>query len=251
MKKGFWTVTTEVIKKADIILEVLDARMPELTRIEKFESKAKHFGKKVILVINKADIVSRKTIASISRYYSDLDYVVVSCKKDKGISDLIKMIKDKIKHEKIKVAVIGYPNTGKSSLINRLSKSGKARTSSESGFTKGMQLINGKQGLMLVDTPGIVPFADRDEVRLGLVSGISPEKLKDPENVAYELIKIFKRNNPAAFEKTYSISCALEPYEILEKIAKNSNMLRKGGMVDEKRAAIRLLFDWHRGKIRI
>jgi len=251
MKKGFWTVVNEVIRKADIILELLDARMPELTRIEKLEAKAKHFGKKVILVINKSDIISKNSLETIDRYYKDTDHVMVSCKKSTGIFNLIKMIKKLVKSDKIKVAVIGYPNTGKSSLINKLSKGGKAKTSSESGFTKGKQLITGKQGLMLVDTPGVVPFADRDEVRLGLVSGISPEKLDDPETVAYELVKIINRNNHKVLAEVYSIDSELNEYETIEAIGAKNNMLRKGGIVDEKRAAIKLLYDWHKGKIKI
>ena len=104
---------------------------------------------------------------------------------------------------------------------------------------------------MLFDTPGVVPFADRDEIRLGLTSGISPEKLEDPEGVAYELINIFKENNPEALKREYNINPDQEPDEILVEIGKNNNMLVKKGIIDEKRAAIKLLFDWHKGRIKL
>lgn len=249
MKKGFWIVVQEVIRKSDIVLEVLDARMPDLTRIRKFENYAKMHGRIVILVINKIDIVSEDALNNIKKKYENLDYVLVSSKMFKGITTLITLIKSKIKKDKIKVSIIGYPNTGKSFLINKLSKRGRARTSSESGFTKGLQLIVGRSGLMLVDTPGVVPYGDRDEIRLGLVSGISPSKLKNPDLVAYELIKMFCRNNPRALEKEYKINANQKMEEILEEIGKNRNMLKKKGLVDEKRAAIQLLNDWHKGKI--
>ncbi|MCH8329387.1 MAG: 50S ribosome-binding GTPase [Nanoarchaeota archaeon] len=149
-----------------------------------------------------------------------------------------------------KVAVIGYPNTGKSTLINKLSSGGRARTSSESGFTHGKQLIAGK-GFMLMDTPGIVPFADRDEVRLGLVSGISPSKLEDPDVVATKLIHIFKKNNPSEFSGYYGVDMSLDSYSILLEIGKKRHMLLKKGEIDERRAAISVLEDWHKGKIKL
>ncbi|MAE43067.1 hypothetical protein CMO93_04800 [Candidatus Woesearchaeota archaeon] len=251
MKKGFWIVVREIIRKSDIILEVLDARMPELTRNKKFEDYAKKYGKKVILVFNKADLVSKSAVEIIKNRYKTSDYALISCKMFMGINELIKEIKSKFKKEKINVAVIGYPNTGKSSLINKLSKGGKAKTSSESGFTKGLQLIAGKAGLMLIDTPGVVPYGDRKEILLGLTSAISPSKLNDPDIVAYELIKMFKRNNPIALEKEYGLDSKLDPEKLLFEFGKKRNMLMKKGVVDERRAAIQLLTDWHKGKIRV
>ena len=251
MKKGFWIVVKDMIRKADVILEILDARMPELTRNKKLEKYATISGKRLIFVINKIDIVSPKTIESIEKRYSNQDYVLVSSTLGKGMDQFIRLIKGKTKKEAFKVAVIGYPNTGKSSLINRLSKGGKAKTSLESGYTKGMQLIGGKSGIMLIDTPGVVPYGARKEVMLGLTSAISPDKLNDPEEVAYELLNIFKRNNPIALEKEYGLNADLIPEELLLEFGKKRNMLAKKGLVDERRAAIQLLTDWHKGKIRL
>lgn len=251
MKKGFWIVVKDIIRKADVILEVLDARFPELTRIRKLEGYAYFFKKPVIYVVNKADLVSKTTLEKNIREFPGPDTVVISAKKLKGINGLIKKIKSKTKIEDVKVAVIGYPNTGKSSLINKLSSGGKARTSSESGFTKGLQLIAGKDNLRLFDTPGIVPFRDRDELRLGLVSGISPSKLKNPDIVAYKLVSIFMKNNPGVLEKAYGVDTKLNPEDFLIELGKKNYMLMKGGIVDERRAAIQFLNDFHKGKIKI
>lgn len=251
MKKGFWVVVKNIMRKADVILEILDARMTELTRIKRLEDYAAELNKPLILVVNKTDLASKAKIHAIKESYKGLDYVLVSSKKFKGIRELVRLIKSKVKAERIQVACIGYPNTGKSSLINILSKGGRAATSSESGFTRGIQFISGKGGLFLFDTPGIVPFEERDEIRLGLISGISPTKLEDPEIVAYELIKIFKENNPGALKEVYGLDTSLEPDEILIEFGKKYNMLIKGGIVDERRAAIKLLTDWHNGKIKI
>ncbi len=251
MKKGFWTVVKDIIRKADIVLEVLDARLPELTRIRKMEKIASICKKPVILVINKADIVSGAALKKLKKQYKDSNSIIISTKLSKGINMLVKKIKDETKTGNTIVAVIGYPNTGKSSLINQLSLGGKARTSSESGFTKGLQLIAGKNNLRLFDTPGVVPFSDRDELRLGLVSSISPSKLKDPDMVAVKLLKIFMMANPSALEEAYGIDGKLSPDEFLTEFGKKRNMLIKGGIVDERRAAIQLLIDWHKGKIKV
>ena len=251
MKKGFWVVVNDIIRRSDVVLEVLDARMPELTRVKKLEDDAIKYGKKLIFVINKIDLVSSSTIKSIIEKYAGLDYIMISSKSPKNINDLIKLIKTKIRAKVIRVAFIGYPNTGKSSLLNTLSKHGRAKSSAESGFTRGIQLIAGKAGLMLIDTPGVVPFEDRDELRLGLVSGISPSKLDDPDLVAYKLIDMFKQSNSNAFKEVYGVDVSLDTDELLIEIAKKMNMFRKGGVADEDRAARQLLSDWHKGKIKL
>jgi len=247
MKKGYWIVVQDIIRKSDIVLEVLDARFPELTRIRRLEEYVSFHGKKLIIVVNKADIISVHKIKNLKKNYKE--YVLLSTKNSKGISELIRRIRN-IKIKKPRLAVIGYPNTGKSSLINRLSRGGRARTSSESGFTRGIQFISGKSGIMLIDTPGIVPFKDRDELRLGLVSGISPSKLEDPYMVAYKLIGMFIEENPYALRICYDIN-AETPEDFLDGFGKKNNMLLKGGIVDETRAAIKILNDWHEGKIKL
>jgi len=201
---------------------------------------------KLILVINKADLISKKTRDKVKTEFKNSKYVLLSSKNSKNFGELIKLIRNKGK-----VAVIGYPNTGKSTLINKLSSGGKARTSTESGFTKGKQLIAGKFGIMLMDTPGIVPFEDRDEIRLGLVSGISPSKLENPDMVATKLIYMFKKNNSLEFEKYYGVDMSLDSYSILIDIGKKRHMLLKKGEIDERRAAISVLEDWHKGKIKL
>ncbi len=241
MKKGYWTTVKDIIRKSDIVLEILDARFPELTRIRKMEEYASFHKKQVILVINKIDIVSGTTSKKIKKEFPDS--ILISTKSSKGINKLIRKLRN------AKVAVIGYPNTGKSSVINKLSKGGRARTSSESGFTKGFQLIAGKNNLKLFDTPGVVPFRERDELRLGLVSGISPSKLTDPDVVAYKLIKILMKTNPFALQIAYGIKASSEDFLI--EFGRKNNMLIKGGIIDERRAAIQFLTDWHKGKIKL
>ena len=102
-----------------------------------------------------------------------------------------------------------------------------------------------------MDTPGIVPFEDRDEIRLGLVSGISPSKLENPDLVVTKLIHIFKKNNPLEFGEYYGVDMSLDSYNILLEIGKKKHMLLKKGEIDERRAAISILEDWHKGRIKL
>ena len=118
MKQGFWIVVKDLIRKADVILEILDARMPDLTRNKRLEQYAAASGKRLMLVINKKDLISENAIRSIEKSYSGRDYALVCSRSHKSISRFIGQIKSKAKKDKLKVAVIGYPNTGKSSLIN-------------------------------------------------------------------------------------------------------------------------------------
>ncbi len=240
-KRTPYQIIKHIIQRADVVIEVLDARMPELTRNKALEEK---IDKPLILVANKSDLVSRRAHAKLK------DYVRISAKKAQGIGELIRLIKSKTKWRKPWVAFIGYPNTGKSCLINQLSKGGRARISSESGFTKGYQYIAGRGDIMLVDSPGIIPFEARDEVRLGLISGLSPEKLEDPDIVAAELIKLLKINNPKSIGRAYDIDINQSSEKIILAFGKKRHMLLKGGKIDVKRAAIDILRDWHKGKIK-
>jgi ribosome biogenesis GTPase A len=247
MKQGIGTVVKNIIRRADVVLEILDARMPELTRNSRMEALAKSCGRRVVLVINKIDLLSPAARKQLESWYLG-KAVPFSAKRRFGVPALIRAI-NAGKGAPKKIAVIGYPNTGKSSIINLLSAGGKAKTSSESGYTRGLQLIKGKEGLMLFDTPGIVPFEDRDEIRLGLIAGVSPSKLEDPDIVACALIELFLNSNPEALA-AYGAGAGA-PEEILVGLAEKWNMRGKGGVADEKRAAIKMLMDWHAGKLKL
>src|SRR3989338_68180 len=143
MKKNFWIVVDNIIRKADVILEVLDARMPSITRNTQLEQEIAKYGRQLIIVINKTDLIGKDAMQILKSEFSGTKHIFCSCKEFTGVGMLIGLIKRSMNKEIIKVAVIGYPNTGKSSIINLLSRGGRAKTSSESGITRGIQLING------------------------------------------------------------------------------------------------------------
>jgi ribosome biogenesis GTPase A len=251
----FWRIVDKVIFESDILLEVVDARMPNLTRNKKAESMIRRKRKSLILVINKSDLITRSMRMSFSRNLDSKEAVFVSCKERTGIFALKEMIfrlAEKRRHSNyIKVGVIGYPNTGKSSVINVLSGFKEvAKTSPIAGFTTGVQWIRGKGELMFLDTPGVIPPDEKDETEQALMSIIDPDKLQNPDSAAMRIIQLFIDNNRSGLEKFYGVSAkAGDASEILLEIGRKKNFLVKGGQVDERRTAMAIIRDWQRGSL--
>ncbi len=240
MVKSFWDAVNKVIEQADIIVEVLDARYIEGTRNQELEDKAKAAGKKVILAINKSDLISKSAIDRSKGIY-------ISATKEWGMGELRRAMFadiDKTKEKNI-IGVVGYPNVGKSSVINALTGKEAALTSPQSGFTKGRQLIKMKEGLYMLDTPGVLPYMEKDKAKHALISATDFSKIKDPESVALELIE----SNGEQIKRHYQVK-GEDSEEILEEVAKRLGKLKKGGVPDTMNAARTIIMDWQRGNIK-
>ncbi len=237
--KPFWPAVNKVIKYSNIIIEVLDARFPELTRNVEIEDKIKR--KKLILVLNKCDLVDKKEVEA---YAKKNDAIFVSATKRLGTTMLKKRI-IALSKGRTTVGVLGYPNTGKSSLINALAGRKAAKTSPQSGYTKGRQLIKMSPNIYLFDTPGVLPYKEKDELKHSLTATKDFTKVKDPDLVAYELVKL-KRSTIKKFYKLKSS----DPEELLEELGQKLGKLKKGGEVNIDATARILLRDWQRGKIK-
>ena len=247
----------EVIRISDIVLEVLDARFIEATRNMELERMILDLGKKIIFVLNKADLID---VAELKKNI-DLEglkpYVLVSCRTRNGIRELrtrIKIEAKKLKQERnTHIGIIGYPNTGKSSLVNVIAGGGRAKTASESGFTKGMQKIRLAKGVLLLDTPGVMPEreapAQRTEhaKKLSFIGVKTFDRAKNPEFIVFELMK----ENPGVFEKFYGIDANGDSEKLIEEFGRKNKFLAKGGSVNIDRAARAILKDWQFGKIRV
>jgi len=238
--KNFWGIVNRVLKHVDIIILVQDARFPEQTENIELEDKAEE--KPIIHVLNKSDLVNKKTIEKYKRKYKNCVYM--SAREHQGTSILLQKILELSQGKNSIVGVFGYPNTGKSSIINALKGRKSAPTSPRAGYTKTRQLIRITDNIFLMDTPGVLPYMDNDPTKLAMIGSIDISKAKDPDLAAMELID----NKKTLICKYYGVKGS-NPEKILSEIAIKYKKLIKGGKPNINETARMLLRDWQRGKI--
>ncbi len=242
---SFWVHVNEVIERADIIIEVLDARMIKETRNIEVEHKVKDAKKILLYCINKCDLASKEKTQKLSHFLKP--GVFISSKEKLGTTILKKKILELSRGKPVTVGVLGYPNVGKSSVINALSGRGAARTSSQSGFTKGVQKVKVDNKIMLIDTPGVFPYGEKDAYKHTLTSSIDAAQLRDPEQMALRFIEDKKE----LVKKHYNIPKEMnDGDDILEFIAIQLKLFSKGKVPDIIRTSRRVLQEWQFGKMR-
>lgn len=247
---GFWTIVDVVLKKSDIVLMVVDARNPDMSNNRVLEDLLIKRRKRTVLVFNKIDLISREALDKLKKDHEDAFFI--SAINNIGIKKFktsLLIIAKRLGLDKPRIGVVGYPNVGKSALINVLAKRAKAPIAAYAGTTRGIQKIR-TGTLEILDTPGVVPLGD-NEVKLGFIGAKNPEKLRNPDKVAWEILGFIVKKNKKALESFYGISSDGEVYEILLEIGKKRGFLLKGGVIDERRTAIQIILDWQRGKLRI
>lgn len=258
-RKKYPSIAQSIIENADIILEVLDARFAEETRNEEFEKEILDKKKRVIYVLNKSDLVQKRNLDKIHLY----PRVFISCIKRIGIKDLRNLIKkearmvdkiiDKDKSGKVTVGVIGYPNTGKSSLINLLIGRSAAGVSAQSGFTKSLQKLRLTEDIQLLDSPGVIPEKDyssfdREKIAKHAKLGARDySKVNDPEMAVAELVSEFAE----ALEKHYGFKFEGDAEIFIEKLGKKKGFMKTKGTVDDDKTSRFVLREWQEGKIKI
>ncbi|RMD45904.1 hypothetical protein D6829_00960 [Candidatus Pacearchaeota archaeon] len=246
-RKKYPEIAREVVGESDILLEVLDARFADEMRNKDLEEFAKSGGKKIIFVLNKSDLLKKPKKTKLK------PSILVSVKTKKGISTLREILRihtKKIKKSKVVVGVIGFPNTGKSSLINVLARSAKTKTSKQAGFTRGIQKIRLFENVVLLDTPGVISkdtySTKREKFAIATIFGArSASDVRDPEVVVTTLFEKFKER----LNKHYDID-ANDSEEFLERLAESKKFLLKKGKKDTERAARKVLRDWQEGRIK-
>ncbi len=244
--RTFWNMVNRVIQGSDILLLVLDARMAQGTRNLEIEDKVAASGKPLIFVLNKCDLVDKPILEQYKRFIPNS--IFISAKHHLGTV----MLREKILRTagrlnidtKVRVGVLGYPNVGKSSLINALKGKGSAKTSSISGYTKHIQKVRTSR-IILLDTPGVIPYKEKNDFKHNVIGTIDHSKEKEPDYVAVSLMHMF----PGVIEKCYGVETITDKEQTLENIAIVRNMVKKGSKPDVIRAAKMILKDWQTGDI--
>ncbi|MDO8563824.1 MAG: GTPase [Nanoarchaeota archaeon] len=254
-KISFPAQVKNIIRISDIVLEIVDARYITESRIPELEEIIKEQEKMLVHVVTKIDLVDVKKLKESEQAKDLSNPVFISCKTKEGIKNLrerIHILAKKFKdRERVHIGVIGYPNTGKSSVISILARRAAAPVSSQSGFTKSMSKIRFSKGILLLDGPGVVPtkenlFGDQDLKKHALLGVHVPESVRNPDLIVFELMKM----NPGRLEKHYDIESEGDVEKLLQLLGERWIILKKKGEVDSDKTARRILKDWHTGKIK-
>lgn len=240
-----------VVREADIVLLIVDARMPKLSRNSELDLLANRMNKRIVTVFNKCDLLSNETLSRLRN--TNKGSFFVSGTKNSGIDklrDYLLTEGKKLGFHTTRVGVVGYPNVGKSAIINALLGIRISKVASHAGMTKKIKY--GKAlGLKIIDTPGVIPFDDK-ETKLGLIAAKDAEDMKNPERLVIRIIELFLEQNPKSLADFYGVSLENnKPYDLFLEIGKKRGFLMKGGVVDEHRAAMKIIMDWQRGKIKL
>lgn len=243
----YWEVVRRMVYEADVVMEIADARFPEKSRNRELEEIVRRARKKLVIVLNKSDLISKRG-AERAKEGIEERCVFVSAKKRSGAGMLRAEIEGLAQGGEAKVAIVGYPNTGKSSIINMLKGRKAARTSSTAGFTKGKQYVRISSRVLLIDTPGVIPPRENDETLMALTGMKSSHQLKDLEGTGMDVAEYLFRTMGEELKGFYGVE-AKDGEEFLEKLAMKRKKLVSGGRPDTNAAARILIDDFQKGAI--
>ena len=287
-RKAYIKILDQVIENSDVILEVLDARDPLICRNLELENKIKNNKKKLILVLNKIDLIPIQNAIDWQKYLSNefpcilfksntqikntnlsqsnlfdknikekKEYIenILKSNKSIGNEELLNILKNYSRIDvgiksNIVVGVIGIPNVGKSSLINSLTRGKNVGVSNIPGYTKGLQEIILDNNIRLLDCPGIVMSNNENNI---LYNIIRTEDIKEPIEV---VSKILKKMEQEYFLKTYNLDISilkgseLTVEKIIYLVGEKMKKYKKGGIVDLDKSARIIINDWNLGKLK-
>ena len=253
----------ENIKLIDLIIELVDARVPLSSRNPDIDELGR--GKARLILINKADLAEDRLNDEWVAYFKEKGYyaVKVNSRKGGGIKSIQSVIQEACKEKTerdrkrgilnrpVRAMVVGIPNVGKSTFINALAGKACAKTGNKPGVTKGKQWIRLNKSVELLDTPGILwpKFEDQEVgLKLAFIGSIKDEILQT-EELAAELVKFLKEYYPGILEEKYDIPEEQDTYKCLADIAKSRHCLVRGSELDTEKAASILLDDFRGGRL--
>ncbi|XP_053488923.1 nucleolar GTP-binding protein 2 [Ictalurus furcatus] len=253
--KRIWGELYKVIDSSDVVIQVLDARDPMGTRSQNIETylKKEKPWKHLIFVLNKCDLVptwvTKRWVAVLSQEYPTLAFHA-SLTNSFGKGSLIQLLRQfgKLHTDKkqISVGFIGYPNVGKSSVINTLRSKKVCNVAPIAGETKVWQYITLMRRIFLIDCPGVVYPSEDSESDIVLKGVVQVEKIRNPED---HIGAVLERAKAEYIQKTYHIPSWSSAEDFLEKLAFRMGKLLKGGEPDMPTVSKMVLNDWQRGRI--
>ena len=255
----------ECLPSVDAVTEILDARMPISSSNPELNELIGN--KPLIVLLNKCDVADENATRRWLNYFNEkgIYALAVDCKSGNGLNKyaplLREVLKDKIASNEAKgmigkplrIMVVGIPNTGKSSFINRMAGRNRAKVADKAGVTRHNQWFVIENGIVLLDTPGVLwPKFDDPKIgdRLAFIGSVKDEVF-DSETLAVRLLEVLSRDYPDRLSERYKIDdfSELEAYEILELIGRKRGMMMRGGEIDTLRASIMLLDEYRAGKL--
>ena len=255
----------ECLPSVDAVTEILDARMPVSSSNPELNELIGN--KPLIVLLNKCDVADENATRRWLNYFNEKGVyaLAVDCKSGNGLNRYVpllrEVLKDKIASNEAKgmagkplrIMVVGIPNTGKSSFINRMAGRNRAKVADKAGVTRHNQWFVIDNGIELLDTPGVLwPKFDDPKIgdRLAFIGSVKDEVF-DSETLAVRLLEVLARDYPDRLSERYKIAdfSDLEAYEILELIGKKRGMMMRGGEIDTLRASVMLLDEYRAGKL--
>ncbi len=250
----------ENLKMVDIVIEVIDARIPVSSRNPIIDELVKN--KRRLIVLNKSDLSDTAANEAWAEHFKKQGNLVLSmnCMTGSGVGQLYKLLsrlqdeknEGQLRKKSLRMMIVGVPNVGKSSLINRMTGKKSAKTGDRPGVTKGKQWLGLENGMQLLDTPGILwPKFEDPKVGLNLAfCGSIKDEILDTASLALELIKVLQRDYPQLLRERYKLDELDEDALVnMEAIAAKRGFILPGKRIDYERCARTLLDEFRSGKI--
>lgn len=248
----------------DGVVEILDARIPESSRNPEMDRLVK--GKPRMFVLNKADMADDNATVKWLNYYKSKGFTAmkISCKSGNGLKNFLPAVKEQmlselmarrrekgIENAPLRLMIVGIPNAGKSTFINRMAKSKKAKAEDRPGVTRTKQWVKLGDNVEMLDMPGVLwpKFEDQSAARKLAFTGAVKDDILDIEALASLLLENLAVNYPDSLMERYKIDSEGTGFELLEKLGRKRGMLISGGEVNTERAAITLLDEFRSGKL--
>lgn len=251
----------------DVVVEITDARVPASSRNP--EMKNLVGGKPRVVVLNKCDMADEALTAEWIEYYraNGVKAIAMDCRSGKGLNKLVPTVKEVMKKElekraakgmegkPIRIMVVGIPNVGKSSFINRVAGGKRTKVEDRPGVTRGKQWVTLEKGIDLLDMPGVLwpKFDDKTVGEHLAFTGAIKDDILDTELLAMRLADLLNREWHLLLCERYKLTdeetADIEPYDLLSLIGAKRGMKVSGGEVNTERAAAMLLDEFRGGKI--